>query len=221
MSNKTLNLPNYIHEYLLEYGGTEPAILTRLREETARLPMAGMQIAPEQGRLLDFLVRLCGVRRAVEVGVFTGYSALCQALAMPADGHLIGCDINAEWTSIAQRYWREAGVDDRIELRLGPAMDTLDGLLGELGENSQDFAFIDADKEHYAGYYERCLKLLRPGGVVAVDNVLWSGRVARPDRRDADTEALRAFNTALREDHRVHFVMLPVADGLTLAMKKP
>lgn len=220
MSNKTLQLPDYIHEYLLAYGGTEPAILERLREETARLPMAGMQIAPEQGRLLEFLVRLLGVRRAVEVGVFTGYSALCQALAMPADGRLFACDKNAEWTDIAQRYWREAGVDDRIELRLGPALETLDALLGELGADSLDMAFIDADKENYAGYYERCLKLLRPGGVVAVDNVLWSGRVARPDRQDAATEALQAFNAALRDDDRVHFVMLPVADGLTLAMKK-
>ncbi|MBA1146857.1 class I SAM-dependent methyltransferase [Ectothiorhodospiraceae bacterium WFHF3C12] len=220
MSNKTLQLPDYLHEYLVAHGPAETPELRRLREETARLPMAGMQIAPEQGQFLAFLVRLIGARRVVEVGVFTGYSALWQALALPEAGRLVGCDINAEWTRIAEEYWAAAGVDDRIELRLGPAKDTLDTLLDESGEGSFDFAFIDADKENYEAYYERCLRLLRPGGVCAIDNVLWSGRVAKPRCRDADTLALRAFNERLSRDERVHMAMVPIADGVSLAIKR-
>jgi predicted O-methyltransferase YrrM len=220
MSNKTLQLPDYIHEYLVAHGPRETPHLRQLREETARLPMARMQIAPEQGQFLAFLVRLLGVHQAVEVGVFTGYSALWQAQAMPEDGRLVGCDIDPEWTRIARRYWQEAGVDDRIDLRLGPAIETLDTLLEQEGEGGFDLAFIDADKERYDAYYERCLRLLRPGGVCAIDNVLWSGRVAKPRCRDADTLALRAFNDKLRNDGRIHMAMVPIADGVTLAMKR-
>lgn len=220
MSNKTLQLPDYLHEYLVAHGPAETAELRQLREETARLPMANMQIAPEQGQFLAFLLRLVGARQVVEVGVFTGYSALWQALALPDDGRLVGCDISAEWTRIAEQYWAAAGVGERIELRLGPARETLDGLLHEAGEDSFDFAFIDADKENYEVYYEQCLALLRPGGVCAIDNVLWSGRVAKPRCRDADTLAIRAFNDRLTRDERVDSVMLPIADGLTLAIKR-
>lgn len=220
MSNKTLQLPDYLHEYLVAHGPDETPELRRLREETARLPMAGMQVAPEQGQFLAFLVRLLGARRIIEVGVFTGYSALWQALALPEDGLLIGCDISREWTRIAEEYWAAAGVSPRIDLRLGPALETLDELLRVEGEDRFDFAFIDADKENYQHYFDQCLRLLRPGGVCAIDNVLWSGRVAKPRCRDADTLAIRAFNDRLSRDDRVHAAMLPIADGLTLAIKR-
>ena len=220
MHNKTFTLPDPLYAYLLGVSLRDDPLRQRLRAETARDEMARMQSAPEQGQLMALLVKLIGARKALEVGVYTGYSALCVASALPADGRLVACDINAKWTAVAQRYWQEAGVGDRIELRLAPAMDTLDALIADGESGSFDFAFIDADKENYQGYYERALTLLRPGGLIAVDNTLWSGQVADPSYQDADTCAIRAFNAALYRDQRVDISLLPVADGLTLARKR-
>jgi len=220
MSRKTLPLDDRLGDYLLSVGVREPEAARALREETAGRPESNMQIAPEQGQFLDFLIRALSVRRAIEVGVYTGYSALITALALPADGELIACDINPEWTAIGQRYWRQAGVSDRIRLHLRPALDTLNALIGAGESGRFDFAFIDADKEGYPDYFEACLKLMRPGGVIAVDNTLWSGHVADPAVQDADTAALRAFNAALRADSRVDLCLLPIADGLTLLRKR-
>jgi predicted O-methyltransferase YrrM len=182
--------------------------------------MAGMQISPEQGQFMALLAELIGARRAIEVGTFTGYSALCVAQALPADGKLIACDISEEFTSVARRYWAKSGIADRIELRLAPALDTLKSLLADGGAGSFDFAFIDADKTQYDAYYEAILKLLRPGGLVTIDNVLWSGAVADGRKRDADTIALRALNEKLKSDKRITLSMLPIGDGLTLARKR-
>lgn len=198
----------------------EPPLFARLRAETAKLPMARMQIAAEEGQLLDLLVRLLGARRCVEVGVFTGYSSLVTALALPADGYVLACDVSRQWTDIARRYWDEAGVARRIDLKLAPALATLDAELAT-GAGSYDFAFIDADKENYLAYYERCLSLLRTGGLMAIDNTLWSGRVADPGVDDADTRAIRAFNAHVSQDARVDFCLVPIADGVTLARKRP
>jgi predicted O-methyltransferase YrrM len=220
MSRKTLPLDDRLSDYLLGVGVREPELARALREETAGRPESNMQIAPEQGQFLDFLIRALGVRRAIEVGVYTGYSALITALALPADGELIACDINPEWTAIGQHYWRLAGVADRIRLHLRPAQETLNALIGAGESGRFDFAFIDADKEGYPDYFESCLKLLRPGGVIAVDNTLWSGHVADLAIQDADTTALRAFNTARHADSRVDLCLLPVADGLTLLRKR-
>ncbi|MGB7289377.1 MAG: class I SAM-dependent methyltransferase [Candidatus Macondimonas sp.] len=220
MSRKTLPLDDRLSDYLLSVGVRESELARALREETAGRPESNMQIAPEQGQFLDFLIRALGVRRAIEVGVYTGYSALITALALPADGELIACDINPEWTAIGQRYWRQAGVSDRIRLHLRPALDTLNALIGAGESGRFDFAFIDADKEGYPDYFEACLKLMRPGGVIAVDNTLWSGHVADSTIQDADTAALRAFNAARHTDSRVDLCLLPVADGLTLLRKR-
>ena len=175
-----------------------------------------MQIAPEQGQFMALLVELIGARRGIEVGTFTGYSSLIVASALPADGHLLCCDVSEDYTAIARRYWAEAGLDDMIELRLGPAIETLDGLIAD-GVEPFDFGFVDADKEGYDAYYERLLKLIRPGGLIAIDNVLWSGNVIDPQKTDADTEAIRALNAKLKADERVSLSMLPLGDGLTLA----
>jgi len=220
MSRRSIGLDEDLHDYLLSVSLREPALLTRLREETDQDAMARMQIAPEQGQFMSLLVRLLGAQRAVEIGTYTGYSSLCIARALPAAGRLVCCDVSEEWTAIARRYWREAGLDDRIELQLAPAMDTLGRLLegGEVG--SFDFAFIDADKEQYQGYYEACLRLLRPGGLVAVDNTLWSGRVAQASPEDESTAVLQAFNARLRDDDRVDLSLVPIGDGLTLARKR-
>lgn len=220
MSNSTFTLPAPLYRYLLDVSLRDDPLRRRLREETARDEMARMQSAPEQGQLMALLVKLTGARKALEIGVYTGYSALCVAGALPADGRLIACDINATWTAVAQRYWREAGVDGKIELHLAPALETLDALIANGESGSFDFAFIDADKQNYRGYYERTLTLLRPGGLIAVDNTLWSGAVADPENRDADTLAIRAFNEAVYRDERVDISLIPVADGLTLAMKR-
>lgn len=220
MSNRTLPLNDSLHQYLLDHSLQEPEVLVALRQETARHPLGEMQIAPEQGQFMALLVQLLGVKKALEVGVFTGYSALRVALAMPADGCLVACDINPEYTAIAQRYWAAAGVADRIDLRLGPALDTLDHLIAA-GETQQfDFAFIDADKANYLHYYEQVLQLVRPGGLVVIDNVLWSGRVADPTVQDNRTQALRQFNQRLYQDDRIVLSLVPIADGLTLALKK-
>ncbi len=212
----TGELWNYIRQVTLR----EPPLLQRLREETARLPQAMMQISPDQGQFMALLIHLLDARRTLEIGVFTGYSSLSVALALPDDGRVIACDVNEEWTSIARRYWREAGVDKKIDLRLRPALETLDDLIAA-GEGGRfDFAFIDADKGNYANYFERALVLLRPGGLIAIDNVLWYGRVIDPAFKDTDTLAIRAFNEKLHTDDRVWVSMLPVRDGLTLACKK-
>ncbi len=220
MSNRTIGMPDDLLEYLLSEGVRENDIQRALRAETARLPQSGMQIAPEEGALLAMLVRLTGARRVVEIGTFTGYSALTMALAMPADGVLIACDHSHEWTEVGQRYWRQAGVDELIDLRIGEAVDTLDALLDDGGARQYDFVFIDADKSGYPNYYERALKLLRPGGLVAVDNTLWHGRVSDPSQQDEDTRAIRAFNRTLRDDARIDLCLVPVADGVTLARKR-
>jgi caffeoyl-CoA O-methyltransferase len=217
VSNRTIELDERTYEYLLAHSLREGPALAKLRAETASHPKVNMQIAPDQGQFMQMLVRLTGARRAIEVGVFTGYSSLAVMLAMPADGRLLALDVSEEYTAIARRHWQAAGVADRIELVIAPAQDTLDARIraGEAGR--YDFAFIDADKTGYLGYYERLLKLLRPGGLIVVDNTLWSGEVANPENREADTVALREFNNALHGDPRVDLALLPVGDGLTLA----
>jgi len=216
MSNASIGLDESLHAYLLSVGVREPAVLSRLRTQTAALPQHGMQIAPEQGALLALLVRLTGARRCLEVGTFTGYSSTAVALALPADGHLVCCDVSAEWTDLARETWEAAGIADRVELRLGPALETLDAMLADGAAGSFDFAFIDADKPSYDGYVQRALRLVRPGGVIAIDNVLWSGRVADPAVDDGSTLAIRALNARLANDERVDIAMVPIGDGLTL-----
>jgi len=217
--NKTFALPDHVYRYLLSASLREPGILRKLRDETAKDPMARMQIAPEQGQFMALLVQLMGAKKCIEIGVFTGYSSLCVALALPLDGKIIACDVSRDWTQIARRYWQEASVAQKIDLRLAPALKTLDALLAENQAGSFDFAFIDADKENYLAYYERCLKLLRRGGLITIDNTLWSGRVAEPDNRETDTVALREFNNKLHHDQRIALSLLPIADGLTLGLK--
>ena len=220
MSRRSIVLTDALYEYLLSVSLREPELLARLRQETALQEMSRMQISPEQGQFMFLLLRLIGARRCLEIGVFTGYSSLVSALALPADGRIVACDISEEWTAIARRYWREAGVEPKIDLRIAPALETLDGLI-EAGEAGRfDFAFIDADKESYLAYYERVLQLLRPGGLLAVDNVLWSGRVADPEVSDPDTAALRHFNEMLHRDERIDLSLVPIGDGLALARKR-
>jgi len=220
MSNRSIVLTDSLYEYLAEVSLREAPLLLALREETAAMSNRSMQISPEQGQFMALLVRLMGARRCLEVGVFTGYSSLATALALPEDGRIVACDVSAEWTAMARRYWRAAGVEHKIDLRLAPATQTLDGLLGTGQGASYDLAFIDADKTNYLAYYERVLLLLRPGGLVLVDNTLWSGRVADPEVADEDTVALRHFNEVLHRDERVDLSMLPLGDGLTLARKR-
>jgi caffeoyl-CoA O-methyltransferase len=215
-----LTITGALWDYMRRVTLREPPILQRLREETASHPQATMQISPDQGQFMALLIHLLGARRTLEIGVFTGYSSLAVALALPDDGRIIACDVHEEWTSVARRYWREAGVEKKIDLRLRPALETLDALIAG-GEGGRfDFAFIDADKGNYANYFERALVLVRPGGLIAIDNVLWNGRVIDPTVTDADTLAIRAFNEKLHGDERVWLSMLPVRDGLTLACKK-
>ena len=219
---KTVTVTDAVHDYLLRVGVREHPVLQRLRLAThaEAADAAGMQISPDQGALMALLVQLTGARRALEAGTFTGYSALAVALALPADGRLIACDVSEQWTAIARRFWAEAGVAHKIDLRLAPALHTMDALLAAGDASSFDFAFLDAEKSEYEAYYERVLKLLRPGGLVAVDNVLWSGRVADPTNQDPNTRAIRAFNEKLRNDTRVDIAMVTVADGIFLARKK-
>ena len=220
MSNRTIKIDARLYDYIVKVSVREPPLLARLRAETAKMREHNMQIAPDQGQFMGMLVRLIGARRCLEIGTFTGYSSLAVALALPPDGRLIACDVSDTWTAIARRYWREAGVDGRIELRLQPALTTLDELLADGQAGRFDFAFIDADKVSYADYYERVLSLLRPGGLLAVDNTLWSGQVADPKARDKDTIALKKFNAALHADERVDLSLVPIGDGLTLARKR-
>lgn len=207
-------------EYMLRTTTREPELLRRLREETSKLPDARMQIGPDQGQFLAFLVQMLQAKNCLEIGVFTGYSALCVALALPADGKLIACDVSAEWTSVGRSYWHEAGVESKIDLRLAPALETLDNLLASGQAGRFDFAFIDADKTNYSNYYERSLQLLRPGGVIAIDNTLWSGKVADDSVQDADTVAIRELTRTLQTDQRVDFCMLTIGDGVALARKR-
>ena len=217
--SRTLDLTDALMAYVHDRVDEHPA-LVRLRERTAPMPQASMQIGPDQGALLTLLVRLLGARHALEIGTFTGMSALAVAAALPPDGRLVTCDVSEEWTRIARRYWKEAGVAGRIELRLGPATDTVAALLRESGPGSFDFAFIDADKPSYDLYYEACLRLLRRGGLIAIDNVLWSGAVATARARDANTRALRALNLKIRDDARVDACLVSVGDGVMLARKR-
>jgi len=220
MSNRTLTLNDQLYTYLLSHSVQEPDVLAALRQETAQHPMAEMQIAPEQGQFMALLVQLMGAKKALEVGVFTGYSALRVALALPPEGKLVACDVSEEYTAIARRYWEKAGVASKIDLRIAPAVDTLKQLIAEGQANSFDFAFIDADKSNYPTYYEQALQLVRPGGLIAIDNVLWSGQVADPTVQDTRTNAIRQFNEALYRDERIVLSLVPIADGLTLAMKR-
>jgi predicted O-methyltransferase YrrM len=220
MSNKTLGLSADLHAYLLEVGVREPDVLRRLREETAGLPQHDMQIAPEQGAFMALLVELTGARRCLEVGTFTGYSATAVALALPEDGRLVCCDVSTEWTDMARRFWAEAGLADKIDLRIGPGVQTLDALLAAGEQSTYDFAFVDADKTGYGEYYDRIFDLLRPGGLVAFDNVFQGGDVLDEDTSSADVLAVRALNARLATDERVSLSMLPIADGLTLARRR-
>lgn len=217
--SRVLPLTEALQRYVAEHGSRETAVQKRLRAETAKLPMGQMQIGADQGALMQLLVRLMGARRCIEIGTFTGYSALAVAMALPANGRIVCCDISEEWTAVARRYWKLAKVDKKIELRLAPALRTLDDLVRS-EKNKFDFAFIDADKANYQNYFERCLKLLRRGGLIALDNTLWSARVLDAASMEEDTRALRAFNRRLHGDRRVEIALLTVGDGLTLAWKK-
>ncbi|MCP4230077.1 MAG: methyltransferase domain-containing protein [bacterium] len=220
MATRTLALTDNIYDYLLDNSLREPDVLKRLRVVTDSLPNAQMQISPEQGQFMALLVQLLGARRTLEIGTFTGYSALVVALALPPEGKVVACDISEEWTDIARRYWEEAGVADRIDLHLGPALDTLDELLAAGEENSYDFVFIDADKTGYDSYYERSLRLLRPGGLITIDNVLRGGRVADINETDEAEVVIRELNAKIHRDERVSISLVPIGDGLTLAMKR-
>ena len=218
MPHRSLNVDDELYQYVMDQSIREHPAQVGLRAATASHRYAGMQISPDQGQFMALLIKLLGARRAIEVGVFTGYSALTVALALPEDGRLLACDISDEYTRVGKPFWNEAGVAHKIDLRLAPALETLDAQLAAGGAGQYDFAFIDADKTGYDAYYERCLQLLRTGGLIAIDNTLWSGSVARP-AKDADTAALQQLNTKLRDDQRVDLSLLPIGDGLTLARK--
>jgi caffeoyl-CoA O-methyltransferase len=220
MSVRNIGLPENLYEYLVAHSVRDSSVKRRLREETAKLPLGMMQIGADQGQFMGLLVELIGAQRALEIGTFTGYSSLCVAEAMGPQGRLICCDISEEFTAIARRYWREAGLADRIDLRLGPGTETLDKLLAAGEAGKFDFAFIDADKTNYDAYYERALKLIRAGGLIAIDNVLWGGDVANPQDRSEETVAIRRLNDKLAKDDRVTLAMVSIGDGLTLARKR-
>lgn len=220
MSNQTINLNDTLYQYMLSVSVHEPAILKSLRETTQQLSSHGMQISPEQGQLMAFLIELTGAEKALEIGVYTGYSSLVVALALPEMGKIIACDINKETTFIARDFWQKAGMAHKIDLKLAPALETLDSLIKQNHTNSFDFIFIDADKQNYLNYYERSLALLRPGGLMLVDNVLWSGRVVDAHTHDKQTLAIRAFNQTIYEDKRISLCLMPIGDGLTLIRKR-
>lgn len=217
---RSVTMTDTLYRYLVDHSLRDHPVLAELRAETAKLPQAGMQIGPDQGQFMALLVKLTGAKRCIEVGVFTGYSSLAVALALPADGSIVALDVNEEWTAIARRHWEKAGVEKKIDLRLGPALGTLDTLISLRQTNRYDMAFIDADKGNYLAYYERCLELVRKGGLIVIDNTLWSGDVADPANTKPDTVALRAFNDALHHDDRIDLALLPVGDGVTLARKR-
>ena len=220
MSNRSITLTDPIYQYMNDVSLREAPVLRALREETAALTQRSMQIAPEQGQFMALLARLLRARRCLEIGVFTGYSSLATALALPPDGRIVACDLSEEWTAIARRYWEQGGVAHKIDLHIAPAIGTLEALLAQGQAGTFDLAFIDADKTNYVAYYERSLDLLRPGGLVVVDNTLWSGRVADPEVADEDTVALRHFNEHLHRDERVDLSLVPIGDGLTLVRKR-
>lgn len=220
MSSRNNNIPTELYDYILDNTLRDRPELKALRDETAHMPMAGMQISPDQGQFMALLVKATGARRAIEVGTFTGYSALVVAGALPADGKLVACDVSDEYTSVGRPHWEQAGLADKIDLRLGPAVETLDAMIAAGESGTYDMAFIDADKENYGHYYERCLTLLRAGGLILVDNVLWSGRVADPAETDDSTTAIRALTKKMHADDRIDFSLIPVGDGLSLAVKR-
>jgi predicted O-methyltransferase YrrM len=220
MANQTIGLSDELAAYVREVGSREPDVLARLRAETAEIPQHGMQIAPEEGAFLAMLVELTGARRCIEVGTFTGYSSLAVALVLPDDGSLVCCDVSEEWTSMARRYWEEAGVAGKIDLRIAPATETLDRLIVDGGQATYDFAFVDADKSGYDDYYERLLSLIRPGGLIVFDNMLRDGRVLDQNPDNKDTAAIQALNQKLATDERVSLCLLPIADGVTLARRR-
>lgn len=220
MSDITLNLTPELYEYYQKNSVREPEVLTKLREQTHKMSMSQMQISPEQGQFMGLLIELLQAKKTLDIGVFTGYSALVVALALPANGKVIACDVNVEWTKIAKRFWEMAGVTDKIDLILAPAAETLQSLIDNGETNTFDFAFIDADKANYPTYYEQALALIRPGGLIAVDNVLWSGKVADPKIQDPNTHIIRELNEKIYKDDRVTLSMLPIGDGLTLVRKK-
>jgi predicted O-methyltransferase YrrM len=220
MANQTLGLDSNLYQYFQQVSVREAEVLKQLRQETEKHPMARMQIAPEQGQFMALLVQLMEAKKTLDIGVFTGYSALVVALALPTDGQVIACDIDEETTKIAQEFWEKAAVNHKIELRLAPALETLDKLIAEGQSNTFDFAFIDADKSNYDNYYEKALWLVKPGGLIAIDNVLWGGKVADSEIKDNRTQKIRAFNEKLHQDPRISLTLLPIADGLTLALKK-
>jgi predicted O-methyltransferase YrrM len=219
LSNRTLSLDDRVYDYLLAVSVKESDVLAQLREETAGIEFSEMQIAPEQGQFMALLVKLIGARRALEIGTFTGYSSISIAAALPDDGELICCDDSEEWTAMAKKYWRLSGVEDRIQLKLGDAIKTLQDLIDAGQAGAFDFIFIDADKQNYTDYYELSLRLLRDGGLIAVDNTLWSGDVANPTNQEPGTRAIRKFNDMIRQDERVEISLVPIGDGLTLARK--
>lgn len=220
MSNRTIDLSDDLYDYLLQVSLREPPPLARLREATKTVPFAAMQISPEQGQFMRLLVELIGARRTLEVGTYTGYSALSVALSLPPDGQVVACDISDEYTAVGRPYWAEAGVAEKIDLRLGPAVETLDALIAEGAAGRFDFAFIDADKTNYLKYYEQALVLVRQGGLIAIDNVLWNGAVVDLADESDDTLAIRALNAKLADDARVSLSLVPIGDGLTLARKR-
>ena len=219
MSKETLGLDDNLYNYLLSVSLRETAEQESLRSETAKQPYSMMQISPDQGQFMALLLKLMNARRVIEIGTYTGYSALTMALALPKDGELIACDVSREWTSIGERYWKKANVADKIDLRIAPASKTLKALIDEGQSGSFDFAFIDADKESQINYYQLCLELIRPGGIIAIDNVLWGGSVADARNRGTDTVAIREFNDYVYQDSRVDISLVPIGDGLTLARK--
>jgi len=220
MTSTTIGRPGDIHAYIERVGYREPAALAKLREATASHPQINMQVAPEQGAVLALLVEIIGARRALEIGTFTGYSSLAVALALPADGHLVCCDVSDEYTATARRFWAEAGVAEKVELRLAPATDTLDALLADGEAGAFDLAFIDADKPAYGDYWERCLRLVRPGGLIVLDNMLFHGRAVHPAPDDVNGGAIHALNERIAADERVSFVLLGIADGMTIARRR-
>lgn len=219
MSRRTIDLTDAVYDYLLANSLREKPLFKKLRQATAKMPMAGMQISPEQGQFMALLVELIGAKKAIEIGTFTGYSSLSVASVLPANGHLWCCDVSEEFTSVARKFWKLAKVDKKITLTLAPATETVAKLIKQ-HKGTFDFAFIDADKANYDAYYEGALKLLRKGGLIAIDNVLWGGRVADPKRKDADTSAIRKLNAKILKDKRVSASLLPIGDGLTLARKR-
>jgi len=220
MANKTINLNAELYDYVLGVGLREPEVLRQLRAATEKEDMSVMRSAPEQGQFMAMLLRVMSAKRVLEIGTYTGYGTLWMALALSDDGEMVTCDVSERWTSVARRFWEAAGVAERIRLELRPALETLDALMADGQADTFDFAFIDADKVNYDAYYEACLKLVRPGGLICVDNVLWGGSVIDPANHDESTEAIRVFNRKLKNDERIELSMLPVADGLTLAMKR-